>query len=210
MIKLTLLFATLSSAAVCAAFAQELYKSVGPDGKVTFSDRPLNVDKSKVSVMRANVLRPIEVAPPPTILAPTPKRATPQVAIAPLADELEQALLGVMLAAETTSKLEPICGQNPLLAKEYNIAANAWRQRNATFLDQQKRILAESVAPTKRAQMQTVVSGKTDTAFGEVSALSAAGRVKWCRQAIFDMASGAKDVANNAELALPLITSKRK
>ncbi|UUZ46702.1 DUF4124 domain-containing protein [Massilia sp. B-10] len=42
--------------------AQQMYKVVGADGKITYSDRPAYEKANKLSVMKSYTLRPVESA----------------------------------------------------------------------------------------------------------------------------------------------------
>lgn len=217
--KIKILYAVFGTlVCCCSTAAQEMYKSVGPDGKVTFSDRPPSSDKAKVSVMKASVLRPLEGPPPaqPKI-APPAGLASGQNG-APAAGgmsngipspELQHAMLVVMLMSEVAGKFEPVCTSAAPQSKKFMNAANGWKQRNGTFIEQQKRATSD-MAPAKRAALQGEVAAKINEAMTEVVALSTPGRVKWCDKATLDMSSGLNDVANNAAVAVPLITYKSR
>lgn len=204
-----LLLIILSAAAASGADAQQLYKQVGPDGKVTFTDRQPS-GNGKVSVMRSNVLRPLEPdAPPASKITVNPKSADgPAFAPNGSRAELEEAVSAVMLLSEVARKFDPICSPTPQAAKEYSVAVNAWRMRNSNFLQLHTRILMQVIDPTRRAQMQGKIGGRVDEALAEVTRLNPAWRAKWCDKSILDMTSGSNDIANNAAVAVPLITYK--
>lgn len=204
-----LLLILLSAAAASGADAQQLYKQVGPDGKVTFTDRQPS-GNGKVSVMRSNVLRPLEPdAPPASKITVNPKSGDgPAFAPNGSRAELEEAVSAVMLLSEVARKFDPICSPTPQAAKEYSVAVNAWRMRNSNFLQLHTRILMQVIDPTRRAQMQGKIGGRVDEALAEVTRLNPAWRAKWCDKSILDMTSGSNDIANNAAVAVPLITYK--
>ncbi len=216
--KKAILFAVLCTLTVCSAAAQQLYKSVGADGKVTFSDKMTKDDKAKVSVMRGNILRPTDVEPTPLPTLATPSRLRPnqspsQVAAVPrtataTTPELEFAVTEVMMMTEVARRFEPMCSATPTTAKEYSSAVTGWRQRNANFIEQQTRILMEVYSPIKRAELENKVTSRSDAAFHEVRGLSPEWRTKWCNKAVLDMRGRLNDVANNAAVAVPLITFK--
>lgn len=212
-----LLLTILSIAAMAGANAQQLYKSVGPDGKVTFSDRA-PAGQGKISVMRANILRPLEqdvpataATLPPTLKLPksAPERAaTPAYARAPSTPELEEAVGAVLLLQEVAKKFEPVCSPNQQAATAYNVAVTTWRKRNASFIEAQTRILMEVIDPAKRATIQQKVDGRVASALSEVVSLNASWRAKWCDRAMAEMSNGTNDIAKNVAVAVPLITYK--
>lgn len=208
-----LLLILLSAAAASGVDAQQLYKQVGPDGKVTFSDRQPG-GSGKVSVMKSNVLRPLDAEPPAASQMMVNPKATGAdgkvfVPTGTMA-ELEDAVSSVMVLSEVAKKFEPICSPTPQAAKQYSIAVNGWRKRNANFIEQQTRILMEVIDPTKRNLMQNKVGTRVDEALLEVMRLNPAWRGKWCNKAVLEMTSGSNDIANNAPVAIPLITYKFK
>ena len=214
-----ILLLLLSATAAGGVDAQQLYKSVGPDGKVTFSDRPPG-GNGKISVMKSNILRPLNQELPPSTLAATAKPVREPAAAAggssaaasngPSTPELEEAVSAVLLMSEVAKRFEPICSPTPTAAKQYSVAVTGWRSRNANFLDKQNRILMEVIDPAKRAAMVTKVNGRVSESLSEVSSLNAAWRTKWCDRAVLEMTGKVNDVANNAAIAIPLISYKLK
>jgi hypothetical protein len=209
------IFVIAAALMCCVASAQQLYKTVGPDGKVTFSDRPQNGEKLKVSVMKGSVLRPVE-GPPPAL----PKIAPSKVGAADApgngisaagvpSPELQHAVLVVSLMSEVAAKFEPICSKVAAQNKKFVTAGNGWTQRNISFIEKQRRAMAD-MAPARRTALQNEVAAKISEAMGEVLAQSQAGQIKWCDKAIVDMSGGINDVINNADVAMPLITYKPK
>ena len=195
-----------------------MYKSVGPDGKITFSDKMSKDEKAKISVMRGNILRAREPELPalPAAVLPTPPKLRAPVAAAgedaakskaPPSAELETAVLAVMMLSEVARRFEPLCSPTPAAAKQYGAAVNGWKQRNANFIERHTRVLMEVYSPHKRVEMQSKVGAKIDAAEREVKGLSQDWRNKWCKKAIQDMIGGANDIANDASLAVPLITN---
>lgn len=211
-----ILLLLLSATAAGGVDAQQLYKSVGADGKVTFSDRPPG-GNGKISVMKSNILRPLNQELPVSALAVPAKparEAAPGPAVpatnGPSTPELEEAVSSVLLMSEVAKRFEPICSPNPVAAKQYSVAVTGWRARNANFLDKQNRILMEVIDPTKRASMVNRVNGRVSESLAEVGSLNAAWRTKWCDRAVLEMTGKLNDVANNAAVAIPLISYKLK
>ncbi len=194
----------------------QLYKSVGPDGKVTFSDKPPADASAKVSVMKSSVLRPVESGATPSFPSPSAlssaKPAAPAAANAlPYSSpaELDQALLVVMGMVEITRKVEPTCSATaPLMARRLGAGIRKWNERNATFVEQQRRILMEVVTPMKRASLQARLAAKTEQAVVELNSLSTEGRIKWCERLIANLSSDENDIANVPAVSVPLITNR--
>ncbi|NHZ83116.1 DUF4124 domain-containing protein [Massilia sp. CCM 8695] len=215
--KLQPIFVIAAALICCAAPASaQMYKTVGPDGKVTFSDRPQNGDKLKVSVMKGSVLRAVEgPVPAQPKIAPAPKSGGADAsgggisAAGVPSPELQHAVLVVALMSEVAAKFEPVCANVAPHSKKFVTAANGWKQRNASFIEKQRRAMAD-MSPVKRTALQGEVAAKIHEAMAEVLAQSASGQANWCDKATVDMSGGSNDVANNADVALPLITYKPK
>ncbi|MDQ1835056.1 DUF4124 domain-containing protein [Massilia scottii] len=214
--KLQPIFVIIAALICCAASAQQMYKTVGPDGKVTFSDRPQNGDKLKVSVMKGSVLRAVEgpvpaqpkIAPPPKANGADASGGGISAAGVP-SPELQHAVLVVALMSEVAAKFEPVCSNAAPLSKKFVTAANGWKQRNSSFIEKQRRAMAD-MAPARRTALQGEVAAKIHEVMAEVLGQSASGRVQWCDKASLDMSGGTNDVVNNVDVAMPLITYKSK
>ena len=202
-----LMMSTLSAAG--SVGAQQLYKSVGPDGKVVFADRPANDAKAKVSTMQSYVLRPVE--------APVAKKEAVAKAEAPaeflndalVTPEHEESMLKIMELVDFGRKFEPFCAASETSTKTFAAAHKAWLRRNALYVEHQKRLLMEVVTPTRRMAMQN----KLATRVGQVAlkpTASAAVRAEWCDSISTELNSGRSDIVKPAFLALPLPVYKTK
>jgi hypothetical protein len=197
--------------------AQQLYKSIGPDGKVTYTDRPPAGDASaKISVMKSYVLRPME-APPPSLTSALPapsadaaKRAgaASAAASAGMSLEVEHAVAGVLGLSELFRSSEELCSKS-VATRRYALSLAKWRERNATLLQKQQRILMTAFTPTLRAALQAAVTDKNDKVLAPVAVAPAPVRQKWCDKGFDDVDAGLHDIANNATLSVPLITYSR-
>jgi hypothetical protein len=206
--KRLLLLTVLCLAAGVGVAQSQLYKIVGPDGKVTFSDKPPVDASAKISVMKSNVLRPIEGTTLPSFPSPAGLSSAKPV-VSGSSAELDQALLVVMGMVEITRKVEPMCSTSaPVSAKSLALGIRNWNQRNATFIEQQKRILMEVITPAKRAALQARLAAKTEQAVVELNSLSPEGRVKWCERLVVNLSSDENDIANVPAVSLPLITNR--
>ncbi len=217
---------TVSLVAMGTATAQQMYKSVGPDGKITYSDRPSDSASAKVSVMKSYVLRPVDQAPPAlaagasasasaaaaTDGAHGAKKAAPAGTAPALLKggiplEVEKAVAGVMLLADLFRRSELLCSAAlPTSSQRYNNSLSKWRDRNASFLDKQKHILMEVVSPIQRAALQSTVADTNERSMEKVASAPIAARIKWCDKGFIDVDSGQHDIANSPALSVPLIT----
>lgn len=194
------------------ALAQQMYKTVGPDGKITFSDRPQLDDKSKLSVMKSYTLRPVEQAAPRgqgTQVAPVPRRAPGEVS-APLSPEVEEAMLTVMGLSEFGLRFESFCNGSPATAKLFAAANNDWKKRNAAAIDQQRRLLTVVVSPAKRAQLMDTQKQLIADETAKVLARTSAERQEWCEGVSAELNSGRSDIDKPAMMAVPIVPYRAK
>ena len=213
MFKTKLFLLIICCAAAYGAVAQQMYKTVGPDGKVTFSDRPQLDDKStKLSVMKSYTLRAVEPPKPKADpSAPKPKRkpgpGDPQVV---LTAEVEEAMISVMGMSEFGLRFEPFCNSSPAEAKAFAAANYDWKKRNAAAIEQQKRLLTEAISPVKRANLLDTQQQLMSEEIAKVVARDAAARKEWCAGVVAELNSGRSDVDKPAMMALPIVPYRAK
>lgn len=200
------------------AVAQQMYKSVGPDGKVTYSDRPPDTASAKLSVMKAYAMHPVDTLPATlSNVAASAVKADPGSlrsgksakagGARTVPEEVEKAVTGVMVLADLLRRSEELCVSTlPTSTKRYGGVYGKWKDRNATFLDKQHRILMEVISPARRASIQQAVGAVNDHSLTQIRAASTAARVTWCNKGFEDMDAGRQDIANNPALSVPLIT----
>lgn len=215
------------------AGAQTIYKSVGPDGKVVFSDKPPAADPGQTTVTGhppPTARPPVPAtAPVKALNAPAPsepvgaslpparpvaKRAEP--AARPVAEqsppppvanpELEKAVTGVMGLEDLVQQTEDLCLRTlPTSFKKYNAATDGWKKRNAPILDQQRRVLADMMPPPQRQLIEAAIKAKTQQLLAPVNSASAAARIKWCDQSMDEVSKGAMDPSSKPHLLAPLM-----
>jgi len=201
-------FAFVVGTFACGAFAQQLYKVVGPDGKVTFSDRPALEKANKLSVMKSYMLRPVE----------SPKHGeakqegVPAVAVDPnatITPEVEEAMLSVMNMTQLGRQYAYVCSTSDAGTRAFTAAMSNWRKRNAPYVEQQKRLLMEVMSPTKRAALQDKSTAAVND-MGNAIPPTPDGRKEWCSGTIAELDSGRSDLNKPAMLSIPITRYKAK
>ncbi len=206
----------LSAMATSGAGAQQMYKTVGPDGKVTFSDRPAFKEAKKVSVMHSYTLRPYGTTPPPAEpSAETPRKvvAAPAAAVVAspvLTQEVEDAMVTVMGQVEFGRRFYNFCNSTVAGAKAFNAALHGWKKRNAASVEHQKRLLMEVVSPAKRDELLDKTAAMLGEESAKVSARNPKERQVWCAGAIAELESGKADIAQPAMMAVPIVQYRGK
>ncbi len=210
----------LLSTVAAAGNAQQMFKVIGPDGKVTFSDRPALTSNGKISVMHSYTLRPYVAQRTPSELAAIEAAkkaaaAVPVVAgeapVAPvLTPEVEDAVVTVMGQVEFARRFYNFCSGNLDSAKAFNAATNAWKLRNAGPIGHQNRLLMVVVSPAKRDELQDKVTAMLAQEGAKVAARSPKERQAWCAGVVAELNSGKADIVQPAMMAVPIVPYRAK
>lgn len=197
-------------AAASAATAQQLYKTVGADGKVTFSDRPQIDDKSKLSVMQSYTLRAVEPPKPKVDAAKIKPRSVQDDAVAVITREVEDVMVTIMGLSAFGGRFEIFCSDSENDSHTFSAAAQAWKQRNVAAVEHQKRLLMSVISPTKRAELISREEALLAEEIGKLSGKTPAARKEWCQGVIAELNSGRSDIAHPALMAVPFVPYKAK
>jgi hypothetical protein len=220
----------------CGAYAQ-VYKSVGPDGKIIYSDKPPESANSKSSVISTPApppAAPKEAARSPAAPAAAaqepagtvsnksrakqaqrvdpPRNEAPVAPASPVADpELEKAVVGVMGIADLVVQMEDLCSRTlPTSFKKYSGATAVWNQRNAAVVAQQRRVLSEAFDASQRQRLEAAVREKNQQTLAPVFSAAAAQKINWCDRSVDDINKGAMDLNSKPNLSGPLMGYRGK
>lgn len=196
----------LCCVAVPSANAQQLYKAVGPDGKVVYSDKPPITDATKLSVMRSYTLRPVE--PPAPATKPgelkRAKTSAPQFPTSVVSPQVEETMLAVMIFVPYERRFEHFCVSSSDAAKAFAAGNASWRKRNEPYIYQQKRLLMEVFSPQRRAEMVERAETLLQKEALKLRALNPGARATWCEQKGEMLSGSAIDMNNPEMLAIPI------
>lgn len=202
----------LALAAITAAhgtFAQPIYKTIGPDGKPVYSDKPPTNPATKYSVIGAppaQAAHPPQTTQPPQATQPGPAPTSGQGD-----PELEKALVEVMATHELVQQTEEHCVKaRPAAAEKYNKAAESWKKRNARVLTHQRRVLLEAFRPAERDAIQAKVKARTREAMAGSTEHGPYAKGTWCEESLAQINSGSMDVASRPAVSSPLVNYKPK
>jgi hypothetical protein len=206
------IFLAVSVLACYGAAGQQMYKTVGSDGKVTFSDRPALESAAKLSVMRSNTLRPVKTEPDkPAAPAAAAASRTEEVAPAPeITPQIENAIMAVMTQAEFPRRFYPFCNSTEASARAFNQAGSSWKTRNLEAIEHQRRLLMQVVTPNKRSEMQARVAASINEEMAKVGSQPAPARTKWCAGAVAEMNSEASNIKQPEMMAVVIPSPKRR
>lgn len=222
----------MTMAVMASADCQTVYKSIAPDGKPIYSDRPPDNAETKYDVMRGGAFNQSPASPAASVASPPPADAvetaphrirqakkairanTPaektqdeQQPAAPKADlALEKAVIGVLGMEDLVQRTETLCvGALPTSYKRYSGAANAWKQRNGVLVSQAHSVLAQAFSAIDRQKIEIGVRATNEKQFAPVVASPMASKIKWCDNSSDEMNSGVTDVYNRPNLSAPLM-----
>jgi hypothetical protein len=193
--------------AASGALAQQMYKVVGADGKVTYSDRPAYEKANKLSVMKAYTLRPVEHAKPAESRPAGP--AVPVDPTATITPEVEETMVSIMNLKHVAVQYMQMCSATEAQSRAYTAATTNWRKRNAPYIEQQKRLLMEVMSPNKRADMQD----RSQAAVADMTRSmppTPQGRKEWCDGTIAELESRRADINKPVMLSIPITPYKAK
>lgn len=201
--------------------AQTIYRVVGPDGKVTFTDRPpgnaeaaQQQQSAKPAPASETRLMSQPAAPatePATAKKANAAKATPADRPAaapaepkPVDEALLRALVAVLFQETLVRKSEELCISTlPTSMKRYGDAADGWRQRNAVWLDKaQKQML--TLGPEFQRVVKTRVDDDISKLLKPVNDASMHQRIKWCDQTAQDLPKGTLDLGGKTMVTGPL------
>jgi hypothetical protein len=212
------------------SFAQGIYKSIGPDGKVVYSDKPPGSATDKYDVVRAPASAPqaragtgavdqsAGVAEPSSPGRHAAKRATraepsrSEPPAEPAVDPaIEKAVIGVLGLEDLVLQTEDICIRAlPTSMRKYGDAAAGWKQRNGAVVTQMRSVLSQAFVASQRQLIEAGVKSRNQQALSSVVNAPTASKIKWCDQSSDDINKGTLDPARKDNLASPLMNYRSR
>jgi hypothetical protein len=218
-ITLVLIFAAVS------AQAKSIYKTVGPDGKITYSDHPPDDSSSKSDVVHStpNPAPATDSKPPVDVARPlgakkaiAVKREThaPAAAQTPAPNTidpaLEVAVTGVLGVEDIVKHTEELCIKTlPTSFRKYSDASTDWQRRNAAIVTRAHQLVSKNFDATygvgTEQRLKDAIRIRTAAMFEPIASAPMASRIKWCDRSADEMASGVMDVYDKPKLSEPLL-----
>jgi hypothetical protein len=174
-----------------ATGSAQVYKVIGPDGKVSYTDRPPSEANANVQVIRSGVAAPVSTAAPPA----APARQ-------PLPSEWEKARLlpALRVVLGKTALVEgsmAICMETlPTSMQRYLLAQVSWKRRNDQILGNANAML-ETVFAAERAQLEEKLRASADLILQPVRQSEVPRRIAWCDRSVKEIEGDAFDLARN-------------
>lgn len=189
-----------------AAHAQRtIYKSVGPDGSITFTDRP-PPGQQPPAAKAPLVITPAPAASGAQSAGSTAKKATRKAAEPPAAaasaptpqldPAMEKAALALLSLESIISEFVELCTATlPTSSKTYLGAADQWRQRHSGLMARQQAVLRDHFSPAEQAGVRSGAKNKTRGMMAPVFAAATARKIKWCDDNAVEIATGKVDLS---------------
>ena len=207
--------------ALCAlaldAGADPTYRIIGPDGKVTYSDRKptdpqqftRELGKTTSAPMLAPATGPFDLRPSTKPVTTRPVLAegqTPAVDISgrPFPPGLPDAVLTVLVHQFFVQSLVETCGrQRPAFLERYQGGVANWRERNAEILDRSNRVAFARFTGVQRDTLRATARTRLATVMPPADA-SDADRASWCDRMSTDLATHRFELVGDMRVA-PLL-----
>ncbi len=227
---LTLALAALSGV---AAVAQQpggppgvVYKIVGPDGKITFSDRPPSDTTQRASIVNRAAASGAVVMPPP-VTAITPwaslsadarRGLVPAVPLGETASSpsvvtvsLVDSITTVLARAELVQTMRTICVRAaPSAYSAYDEAARRWQDRNAPVVAQADRVLQSAFDGARRAKLQANAHTRLANILAPLASASQDARIMWCDASTETIGKGGLDMQGAGGVAAPVMNYEQR
>ena len=186
-------------ALAAGASAQRVYRSVGPDGKPVFSDRP-PLDSEAVELRSGRASAPATPAPDAAAPAALPGLGSP---ITP--EALTRSLRVMVNLDSLVNGFEEICKSTlPSSMTKYHYAAMSWRQRHLQLLSRRDLILEDALTPAQRRQVTEAGEAEARKILDPVYKNPVDRRIKWCDTTASEIKAGALDRSKDPVVYGPL------
>ena len=206
----------LTAGAAVPAFAQT-YRSVGPDGKITFSDRKPTDPAQQTRQLGQKVTAPL-LAPAsepfdlrPAVKAPLLRSTAGDGQVLPVdvgghpfPPGLPEAVLDVLVHQFFVQALVETCGRwRPAYTERYQGAVANWRERNNEILTRSNRVNFTRFTGEQRDQLRATGRQRLATLMPQPGA-GEAERNEWCDRMSTDLARRQFELVGDMRLA-PLL-----
>lgn len=216
LVSATCIAALLAGGAAAPALAQT-YRSVGPDGKITFSDRkptdPTQQTRQLGQKLTAPLLPP---APEPFDLRPASKAPAPRALAGegqvppvdigghPFPPGLPEAILDVLVHQFFVQSLVETCSRTrPAFAERYQAAVRNWRDRNVDILTKSNHVNFTRFTGEQRDLLRATARQRLAPLMPQAGAAEAE-RSEWCDRMSTDLARRQFELVDDMRVA-PLL-----
>jgi len=206
--------------------AAQTYKIVGPDGRITYSDRkPTDPKMQSLQLGHEPPPAPLftpgalsfEPQTPATVAAAAAaRRAQPAPAFprrppvgatgVPFPPGLTDAVLNVIGRRELVQAITELCTHNPPASPlRYENELRDWKKRNAPLVGKSERIVFGLFTTEQRELLRATVQSQLQDYLAATTALPVPARIAWCDRSADNRAKGGRDAINASPLSGPVM-----
>lgn len=193
------------------------YRIIGPDGKVTYSDRKptdpqlraRELGQTTTAPLLAPATGPFDLRPSSTPSTARPvvaegQRAAVDVSGRPFPPGLPEAVLDVLVHQFFVQSLVETCArQRPALLERYQAGVRNWRDRNADVLARSNRVTFAHFTGEQRETLRTTARQRLATVMPPAGS-SDADREEWCDRMSTNLATHKFELVGDMRVA-PLL-----
>jgi len=205
-------------ASLAPAAAAEVYKIVGPDGQVTYSDRPpVAAPGASATVVGP---RPKEAPVPnpegprlqnPPSTPPRARAAAPASSATearprpPLPAPLVQALQDVLAREGLVQAMFDTCTRTqPELYDRLSDHVRIWRHHNLQLVTQADRVAGIGLTPAGRKEVQAVAQARVDAQMQPLLRGPRGPLAQWCEVGVHQLVDGTLDLEGDSAVTEPI------
>lgn len=195
----------LASLLVSGVASAKICKTVGPDGSVTYTDRP-GVDTCAIAEEQPAQTKPgAASAKKAASPAQAPAVAEPAATSGPASTaDVEKSVLAILDLEERAVRAYDFCAQvQPSSIRRYGDATDGWRERNVAATIKMHRALAETFNGEQQRIIREGVKQRYERQMAPVAKSAKDAQTKWCDQTMTEIENRGLDI--KPELVAPLL-----
>lgn len=181
--------AALSLLFFAHAAGAEIYKVVGADGRVSYTDQPPSVATPNVQLFKHGRGRPTVATEEPDPLRRAQTRLSP--AVRDVLNSNAFALEGMHLCMQVM----------PGAMRRYGDTLDGWKIRNAEATERAEQILAETAPASIRARIKAAAINDARQVMAHIRTATPKRLSTWCESTSAELASGNVDLARQPAIA---------
>lgn len=179
----------------------EIYKVLGPDGKIIYSNVAPKNKNTPVAVLKTTGGQQAAVRSAPVATVRAAPQAVHHSGSEALSPDVVGAVANVMGMAHLVSSTRDFCVATlPASIKRYSDAFLGWQRRNAAVVAKKDRILSTSDRSLIAAALSGDMFRMTEGMMRPVRQAAAAEKIKWCDKTIEDVDRGVLDLVGRASI----------
>jgi len=208
----------------------KICKTVGPDGSVVYTDRPVascnatNAEPTPAPAATSPQSQPsgsakraigsnTQAANPSAADGQEPEcsgahgcaraAAGPQPAPSTIDPSIETAVIGVLGLEDMVERTRAFCVKAlPTSSRRYDAAADHWKQRNAVTVAKTRRALAQTFVPQRQQLIGDGVKARNEQSLERIASAPQVSQMKWCDRSATEIEARMLDPKEN--LTTPL------